>query len=147
MIAKVLTHTPRPTRFPSRCPGGEPPKPVLNFPMRLTPSSAANAFAWAILIGLISVAFVLVVILGPFGLILLGLLTLFVCTSASLREDTPTWGTDILKARTASDTSPEQRAALREERDRNLAPMRYYRWYGVVLTVAGIAGFAWQQLR
>jgi hypothetical protein len=115
--------------------------------MRLTPSSAANAFAWAILIGLICVAFVLVVILGPFGLILLGLLTLFVCTSASLSEDTPTWGTGIFTARTASDNLPEQRAAKRDERDRNLAPLRYYRWYGVVLLVAGIAGFAWQQLQ
>ena len=115
--------------------------------MRLTPSTAANAFAWTILIGLISVAFVLVVILGPFGLILLGLLTLFVCTSASLREDTPTWGAELLKARTAADTSPEQRAARQEERDSNLAPLRYYRWYGVVLVVAGIAGFAWQRLQ
>jgi hypothetical protein len=120
---------------------------MLSFAMRLTPSTAANAFAWTILVGLIAVAFVLVVILGPFGLILLGLLTLFVCTSASLREDTPTWGTETFKARTARDTSPEQRAASREERARNLAPMRYYRWYGVVLTVAGIVGFAWQRLQ
>jgi hypothetical protein len=120
---------------------------MLSFAMRLTPSSAANAFAWAILIGLICVAFVMVVILGPFGLILLGLLTLFVCTSASLREDMPTWGTEISKTRTANDTSPEQRAARREERDRNLAPMQYYRWYGVVLIVAGIAGFTWQRLQ
>jgi hypothetical protein len=118
-----------------------------SFPKRLTPSSVANAFAWAILTGLICIAFVLVVILGPFGLILLGLFTLFVCTSASLREDTPTWATEIFRARTASDTSPEQRAALREERDRNLAPMRYYRWYGIVLIVAGIAGFTWQRLQ
>jgi hypothetical protein len=115
--------------------------------MRLSASAAANATAWAILLALIGIAFVLVVVLGPFGLILLGLFTLFVCTSVQLREDTPTWGVEIFKARAARPTTPEQQAAMAEERTRSLAPLRFYRWCGVVLLVAGITGFAWQQLR
>jgi len=113
--------------------------------MLISPGTVANAAAWAILFGLIGVAFVLVVVLGPFGLILLGLFTLFVCTSVGLREDAPTWGTEVFKARTASHSSPEQRAAMAEERERSLAPLRFYRWCGVALIVVGIAGFAWMQ--
>ncbi len=114
--------------------------------MSLSASALANAAAWAVLIGLIGVAFVMVVVLGPFGLILLGLLTLFVCTSVPLREDAPTWGTEVFKARIVSRSSPEQRAAMAEERTRSFASLKFYRWYGVVLLVAGITGFAWQQL-
>jgi hypothetical protein len=113
--------------------------------MRPSASAAANATAWVILIGLIGVAFVMVVVLGPFGLILLGLLTLFVCTSVQLRDETPTWGIEVFKARMASRFTPEQRAAMAEEKARSLAPLRFYRWCGVLLVVAGIAGFAWQQ--
>jgi hypothetical protein len=115
--------------------------------MRVSTSTAANCTAWAILIGLIGVAFVLVIVLGPFGLILLGLLTLFICTSVQLREDTPTWGVEVFKARTASQVPPEQQAAMAEEKARSLAPLRFYRWCGVALLVTGIAGFAWQQVR
>ena len=114
--------------------------------MRGPAIAMANAAAWAIVIGLICIALVLVVVLGPFGLIVLGLLTLFVCTSVSLREDAPTWGTAVFKARMATHRSPEQRASMAEERDRSLAPLRFYRWCGLVLLVAGIAGFVWQQL-
>jgi hypothetical protein len=114
--------------------------------MRLPIPDMANAAAWAILIVLIAVAFVLVVILGPFGLILISLLTLFVCTSVSLREDNPTWGPEVFKARIGSHGSPEQRAAQAAEREQALTPLRFYRWCGVVLLVAGIAGFVWQQL-
>jgi hypothetical protein len=115
--------------------------------MRFDPSTAANAVAWAVLIGLICFAFVLVVILGPFGLILLGLLTLFVCTSFSLREDSPTWGREYFRRRLARPASPEERAAMQQERERSLAPVRFYRWCGVVLLVAGIAGFGWQRMQ
>jgi hypothetical protein len=115
--------------------------------MRVSAGAAANAVAWAVLIGLICIAFVMVVILGPFGLILLGLLTLFVCTSFALREDTPTWSTDVFKARFTSDSSPEQRAARAEERALGLAPLRFYRWCGVVLLVTGVAGFVWQRMQ
>jgi len=70
--------------------------------MRIFTRAVANATAWAVLIGLIGTAFVMVVVLGPFGLILLGLLTLFICTSVQLHEDTSTWGIEVFKARTTS---------------------------------------------
>jgi hypothetical protein len=114
--------------------------------MPLPIAEMANAAVWAILIGLIAVAFVMVVILGPFGLILLGLFTLFVCTSVSLREDDPTWGPEVFKARIEGHRSPEHRAAQAAEREQTLTPLKFYRWCGVALLVFGIAGFAWQQL-
>jgi uncharacterized membrane protein YdcZ (DUF606 family) len=114
--------------------------------MRLSAGIAANFFAWIVLIGLIAVAFVMVEILGPFGLVLLGLLTLFICTQYDLNDDVPAWGTEVFRARMARRGSPEQRAALREEKRENMSPLRFYRWCGVVLLVAGVAGFVWQQL-
>lgn len=115
--------------------------------MRLSGSTAANAAAWAVIIGLIGAACAMVVIIGPFGLILLGLFTLFVCTSMNLREDAPTWGTDVFRARMTGYGSPEQRAAMLEERRADLSPLRFYSRCGIVLVVAGILGFAWQQFR
>jgi hypothetical protein len=109
--------------------------------------AAANAVAWAVLIGLICVSFVMVVILGPFGLILFGLLTLFVCTSVALRETMPIGSVAVPEARTARERTPEQRAAMAEDRAGMDAPLRFCRWCGVVLLVAGVAGFAWQRLQ
>jgi uncharacterized membrane protein YdcZ (DUF606 family) len=114
--------------------------------MQFSAISIANVVAWAVLVGLIGVAFVLVVILGPFGLILLGLAVLFVCTAMHGREDAPTSGTEVFRAQMVGQSSPEQRAALAEERERTLAPLKFYRWCGGALLVAGIAAFAWQQL-
>ncbi|MGD0108894.1 MAG: hypothetical protein ABSC06_33410 [Rhodopila sp.] len=114
--------------------------------MRFSASNVANAVAWGCIIGLIGVGFVIVTVLGPFGLILLGLFILFVCTSMTLREDAPTSGTKMFKARIASPISPEQRAAIHEEKHNLLLSLRFYRWCGIGLTVAGAAGFSWQQL-
>jgi hypothetical protein len=125
---------------------GVVPYPTVSFAMRIPASMVANVTAWAVLICLIAVAFVAVVILGPFGLIVLGLLTLFVCTSVSLREDAPTWGNGVFRSRMAKHNSPEQRAAVEEARRLSLAPLRFYRWCGIILLLAGVAGFAWQQL-
>ena len=86
----------------------------------------------------------MVVILGPFGLILLGVIVLFICTSMSLREDAPISGT-VFKARVTSPRSPEQRAAEAAEKHSFLSSLRFYRWCGIVLVVAGAAGFVWQQ--
>jgi hypothetical protein len=116
------------------------------FAMRIPVTTIANGTAWAVLICLIAVAFVVVVILGPFALIILGLLTLFICTSVSLREDAPTSGTEVFRLRMARHSSPEQRAAVDEARGLSLAPLRFYRWCGIMLLLAGVAGFAWQQL-
>jgi hypothetical protein len=114
--------------------------------MRFSGGTVANVFAWTVLIGLIAVAFVIVVIFGPFGLVLLGLLILFVCTAFQLNNDVPTWGTELFGARMASHGSPEQRAAMLEEKGAQLSPLRFYRWCGVALLVAGVMGFTWQNL-
>jgi hypothetical protein len=114
--------------------------------MRIPASTIANGAAWAVLLCLVAVAFVVVVILGPFGLIVLGLLTLFVCTSMSLREDAPASGTEVFRSGMAKHMSPEQRAAVDEARRVSLAPLRFYRWCGIILLLAGVAGFAWQLL-
>jgi len=113
--------------------------------MRVPAITVANAIAWIILFGLIGAAVVMVTTLGPFGLILLGLMTLFICVSLNMNEDSPTWGTEVFKARLSTHGSPEQRAALKEERAQSLAPLTFYRWCGFALVVAGIAGFIWQQ--
>jgi hypothetical protein len=109
--------------------------------------TVANALAWAVMIALLAVAFVLVLAIGPFGLILLGLLTMFVCSSFTLRDDVPTWGTEVFKARMNDDSSPEQRAARREEKRADLSSARFYSQCGIVLIVAGAMGVAWQYLR
>src|SRR3954465_7211754 len=115
-------------------------------PMRPSAPEAVNAVAWAVLAALIGVALHMIVVLGPFGLILLGLLTLFVCTSMELREDSPTWSVGAFKPRADRLESPEQRAAAADERALARAPLPFYRWCGVVLLAAGVAGFVWQQL-
>jgi hypothetical protein len=112
--------------------------------MRLSAGDVANAFAWAVLIGLIAVAFVMVEILGPFGLVVLGLLILFICTAYNLHDDVPIGSAEVFKARMDANGSPEQRAAAREDRRLSLSPLRFYRWCGLVLLVGGLAGFAWQ---
>src|SRR4051812_34159954 len=83
--------------------------------MRFSAITITNAAAWAILIGLVAVAFVMVVIWGPLGLIVLGLFTLLVCTSFNLHEHAPTWGVEVFKVRMDSHGSPEQRAAMLDE--------------------------------
>jgi hypothetical protein len=115
--------------------------------MRFSAGTVANAAAWAVIIGLVAVAFGFVAILGPFGLAVLGLLTLFICTQFQLHENTPTGGTEVFRAGMASHGSPEQRAAMLEDQRPALSALRLFRWCGIVLLVAGVAGFAWQQLR
>jgi hypothetical protein len=102
---------------------------------------------WAVLIGLACVAVLMVAVLGPFGLVLLGLLTLLLCTLFELNSEVPTWGTGGFEARMGNSGSPEQRAAMREDRRAHLSPLRFYRWCGAALVLAGGAGFVWQQWR
>ncbi len=112
--------------------------------MRISSSSAANLFAGAVLIGLAGVAFAAVVFLGPFGLVLLGVMILFVCTSISLRDETPVAAVDVFRSRMDSPKSPEQRAAAQAEKHALLSSLRFYRWCGLGLVIAGAAGFAFQ---
>ena len=87
----------------------------------------------AIFIGMAGIAFAF---LSAFGVILFGLFIIFICTSGELRENSPT---------SAVGRSPEQRAAIAEESVRSVAPLKFYRWCGIVLLVIGIAGFVWEQ--
>ena len=112
--------------------------------MRFSAGTVANAAAWAFLV---AVAFVTVNLLGPAGLVILGLFVLFICTAVNFYEDAPTRGIEVFKARIASHGSPEQRAAVFDEKRASLSPIRVYRWCGVVLVVAGATGFIWQQVR
>jgi hypothetical protein len=113
--------------------------------MRFTPSTAANSLAWVAIIGLVAFAGLTVILLGPFGLILLGLATLFVCTRFSLDEDAPMGSIATFHARMQTSGSPEERAAREAARAEAMSPLRFYRWCGVVLLVAGVAGFVWQR--
>ena len=103
--------------------------------MRIDPAAITNAVAWVILLVLTGVAFVLVNTLGPFGLILLGLLTLYVCTAISLREDNPTWGVQVFRAQTENRRAP---------RLPDVQSLKFCRLCGMVLLASGLAGFAWQ---
>lgn len=109
-------------------------------------SSIANGLAWLVWIGLAALAIVIVLRIGPVGLMLLGLVTLFVCTQFTLDDRTPTWSIEVFRARMARPGSPEQRAADAAEHQASISPLRFYRACGLVLSVAGAAGFLWQCL-
>ena len=53
--------------------------------VRFSAGTVANAAAWAVLAVLIAVAFVTVNLLGPAGLVILGLFVLFVCAAVPIR--------------------------------------------------------------
>lgn len=113
--------------------------------MRITAGEVANAIAWAVLVFLIAVAIVLADVLGFFALLIFGLFTWLICTHLELDDDTPTSSTEVYRARMAEARSPEQRAAVRADRQARLSPLRFYRWCGITLTVIGAGGWAWQQ--
>ncbi len=113
--------------------------------MRVSLASVANLTACAVLCGLAALAVVLVVLLGPFGLVLLGLLTLGICTGYTLDEHAPTWSAEVFHARMTNARSPEERAASAADRQAALSPIPFYRACGAVLVTAGLAGLAWQR--
>lgn len=115
--------------------------------MRFSGIQIANVVSWVVLLGLIPMVFVMVAILGPFGLIMLGVATLFICTSINLYDDVPNANATVLKARFARRGSPEQRAALQADKQMRLSPLGFYRWCGIALLAAGIAGFIWQHVQ
>lgn len=115
--------------------------------MRFSASAVANGFAWVVVFCLIGVAAVVADVLGFFGLMLLGTLVWLICTLANLHQDAPTWGVEVFRARMSGYGSPEQRAAMLEEHQAFVSPLRFYRWCGIVLLLMGAAGVAWQQWR
>ena len=112
--------------------------------MRFSAGTVAHAAAWAVLIAAV---FVTVNLLGPAGLVLLGLFVLFICTAMNLYEDAPSWGTEVFRARIASHGSPEQRAAMFDEKRASLSPFGFTAGAALCSVVFGAAGFTWQQLR
>ncbi len=112
--------------------------------IRFSAGSAANLAAWAVFGVLICAAVVAVAVLGFVGLLILGGATWLICTMAELNHDAPTWGTDVFKARMGGAGSPEQRAAMHDERRAFLSPVRFYRNCGIFLALVGAAGVGWQ---
>ena len=90
------------------------------------------------------VAAVATMYMGPFGLVLLGLLTLLICNQYVLDESAPGWGLAVFRHRMTQTGSATERAASLEARSVALAPVRLYRKAGVLLVVAGAAGLAWR---
>ncbi len=113
--------------------------------MRFSASNVANAAAWAVIFGLIGAAIVVADVLGFLGLLILGAMTWLVCVRAEMDQDAPTWGAEVFRARMKGGGSPEQRAAMLEERHAFLSPLHLCRRGGMFLTVVGLAGFIWQR--
>jgi hypothetical protein len=106
--------------------------------MRFSPGRIGNAIAWMGLSGLILLAMAVANRLGFAGLVLLGLMAAFICTMAELDHDTSGSSSHVLRARLERPSSHVERQGL-------IAPLRFYKWCGIVLAVIGVAGFAWQQ--
>jgi hypothetical protein len=104
----------------------------------------ASALAWCVVAPLIALSLVVANRLGFAGLLILGLLTAFICTHAELRNDIPAPGTAIFKARMARERWPEKRDANAEERRAFISSLRFFRWCGIALAAIGLAGFVLQ---
>ncbi len=113
--------------------------------MRFSAGTVASALAWGVIVLLIGAAVLMTNRLGFMGLLLLGSATWLVCIMAELDQDAPTWGTEVFKARLDARRSPEQHAAMLEERQAFVSPLRFYRRCGMILAAVGSVGFVWQQ--
>jgi hypothetical protein len=82
--------------------------------------------------------------LGFAGLLVLGLLTAFICGHAELQDDLPAAGTALFRARMERPRSPEERHARAEEGRAFVSSLRFYKWCGIRLAAIGLAGFAFQ---
>ncbi len=126
-------------------PGVTPSAAVLGCGMARTHwLTAANLAAGAALAVLFSVAVVLVDWLGPFGLVLIGLIVWLACVRAAQTEASPTWGPAVFGAAMRRPTSPESRAAQDAERQTALAPLHFFRRCGMALTGIGVVATALQ---
>lgn len=100
----------------------------------------ANALAWVVISALIAVAILVANRLGFVGLLILGLLTAFVCGHAELQDDVPTAGTAIFKARMERLRSPEEKYANAEEKRGFRSSLRFFKWCGLGLAAIGLIG-------
>ena len=113
--------------------------------MRFSAGSIANVVAWIVIFGLIGAAIVVADALGFMGLLILGAMTWLVCVLAEMDQDAPTWGAEVFRVRMKGGGSPEQRAAMLEERHTFTSLLRLYRRSGMFLTIVGLLGFMWQR--
>lgn len=104
-----------------------------------------NALAWGGVIALIFAAMVVANTLGFAGLVCLGLLAAFICTTAELEQDVPARSERIFEAYLRDEGSPEARAAKAHQRLLTVTPLRFGRRCGLALAAIGAAGFVWQQ--
>ena len=105
------------------------------------PLAAVNVAAALLLAAL---AVIMVIRLGPFGLILLGLVTLFVSSQLHLNDSSPVAGIAVFQAQLRRPGTPEQRAEQVAERTSLGTTLRFARNCGLLLTAAGLATFVWQ---
>lgn len=83
-----------------------------------------------------------VALLGPFGLVLLGLLTLVACARVQMGEIIPAWATPASPPRLDCRAAPERQADLLARRAEREAQLCFYRRSGLVLLAAGVLGTA-----
>ncbi len=104
----------------------------------------ANTLAWVAIAALIAIALAVANRLGFAGLLVLGLLTAFVCGHAELQNDIPAAGTAIFKARMDRPRSPEEEQARKDEGHNFISLLRFFKWCGLGLAAIGLLGFVLQ---
>jgi hypothetical protein len=97
------------------------------------------------------IAFVIVALVGFFGVGVIGLLIAFISTQFELDSDGAVAGgigSDLLarQIRAQREMSPEQRAARRTEKSLLAQSVNFFRYFGIGLVLIGFGGFAYYQL-
>jgi hypothetical protein len=97
------------------------------------------------------VAFAIVVLVGFFGVGLIGLAIVFVSTQFELDSDGVVAGginSDLLarQVRAQQETSREQRMARRNEKSLQVQSVRFFKYFGIGLALIGFSGFVYYQL-
>jgi len=97
------------------------------------------------------IAFVLVTSFGFFAIGLIGLLVWFVCVRIELENDAAVssgWTPELIvhQHRAREHMSVEERAGWRHEQSLGLRSVRFFRHFGMALTLIGAAGFLYFQI-
>jgi hypothetical protein len=97
------------------------------------------------------VAFATVVLVGFFGIGLIGLLIMFIATQFELDSDAPVSGginSDLLarQVRAQREASREQQMAGRSEKALQVLSVRFFKYFGSGLALIGFGGFAYYQI-
>ncbi len=97
--------------------------------------------AWAAIALLIAAALAVANRLGFAGLLVLGLLTAFVCGHAELQNDIPAAGTAIFQARMDRRHAADELRGRAKEESGFIASLRFFKWCGLGLALTGLIGF------